>query len=64
VARHECTSPTSICRARRGRSLAALGDARTAARLHEARKVFSSLGYKPALAETEALLRESEAAAV
>ena len=31
--------------------------------LREARELFASMGYKPALAETEALLGESEAAA-
>jgi hypothetical protein len=32
--------------------------------LRETRELFASMGYKPALAETEALLGESEAAAV
>ena len=32
--------------------------------LREARELFTSIGYKPALAKTEALLGESEAAAV
>lgn len=31
--------------------------------LREARELFASISYKPALAETEALLGESEAAA-
>jgi hypothetical protein len=48
----------------RGRCLAALGDPEAGAPLREARKLFASMGYKPALAETEALLGESEAAAV
>jgi hypothetical protein len=32
--------------------------------LATARELFASLGYKPALAETEALLAQDEAAAV
>jgi len=32
--------------------------------LAESRELFASLGYKPALAETEALLAQAEAAAV
>jgi class 3 adenylate cyclase/tetratricopeptide (TPR) repeat protein len=47
-----------------GRSLAALGKPHAVDPLREARKLFASMGYKPALAETEALLGESEAAAV
>ena len=48
----------------RGRSLAALGDSEAEAPLREARELFASMGYGPALAETEALLGESEVAAV
>jgi len=47
-----------------GRCLAALGQAEADEPLREARELFTSIGYKPALAETEALLGESEAAAV
>ncbi len=47
-----------------GRCLAALGDAAGDASLRLARELFASMGYTPALAETEALLGESEAAAV
>jgi len=47
-----------------GRSLAALGKPEAEAPLREARELFASMGYKPALAETEALLGEGEAAAV
>ena len=47
-----------------GRCLAALGKHEATAALREARDLFASLGYKPALAETEALLGESEAAAL
>jgi class 3 adenylate cyclase/tetratricopeptide (TPR) repeat protein len=47
-----------------GRCLAALGDAAADASQREARDVFASMTYKPALAETAALLGESEAAAV
>ena len=32
--------------------------------LREARELFASMGYRPALAETEALLARGEAAAV
>jgi len=46
-----------------GRSLHALGDAAAGRVLAEARDLFASMGYKPALTETEVLLRESEAAA-
>jgi ATP/maltotriose-dependent transcriptional regulator MalT len=48
----------------RGRWLAALGSPDAVAPLREARGLFASTGYKPALAETEALLDEIEAAAV
>jgi len=47
-----------------GRCLAALGRADAEEPLREARELFASMGYKPALAETEALLAQSEAAAV
>jgi tetratricopeptide (TPR) repeat protein len=47
-----------------GRCLAALGDAAADAPLREARELFASMGYKPALAETDALLGKSETAAV
>jgi len=47
-----------------GRCLSALGDASAEGPLREARGLFQALGYKPALAETAALLGESEAAAV
>ncbi len=47
-----------------GRCLAALGNPDAEAPLREARGLFASMGYKPAHAETEALLGESEAAAM
>ena len=47
-----------------GRCLAALGKPEAQEPLRVARELFASMGYKPALAETEALLRQSEAAAV
>ncbi len=47
-----------------GRCLASLGQAEADEPLREAQELFRSMGYKPALAETEALLGESEAAAV
>jgi tetratricopeptide (TPR) repeat protein len=47
-----------------GRCLAALGDPAAEAPLREARELFASMGYKPALAEAHALLGEEEAAAV
>src|SRR5262249_16646281 len=47
-----------------GRCLAALGKPEAEAPLREARDLFNTLGYQPALAETQALLGESEAAAV
>jgi predicted ATPase/class 3 adenylate cyclase len=47
-----------------GRSLAALGKPEAKKPLREARELFTSMGYKPALAKTEALLGESNAAAV
>jgi class 3 adenylate cyclase len=42
-----------------GRSLLALGDARAEAPLTEARELFCSMGYKPALKETEGLLEQA-----
>jgi tetratricopeptide (TPR) repeat protein len=47
-----------------GRCLAALGDPEAEGPLREARERFASMGYAPALAETEALLGEGEVAAV
>jgi class 3 adenylate cyclase/tetratricopeptide (TPR) repeat protein len=47
-----------------GRCLATLGEPAADAPLREARELFISLGYKPALAETEALLAQGEAAAL
>ena len=47
-----------------GRCLAALGEAAADKSLREARELFASMGYMPALAEAEALLGESESAAV
>ena len=44
-----------------GRCLRALGDASAEAPLAEARDLFASMGYKPALAETEKLLGETVA---
>ena len=46
-----------------GRCLVALGDPAAEAPLAEARELFSSMGYKPALAETEGLLERATAAA-
>ncbi|HET7366953.1 MAG TPA: adenylate/guanylate cyclase domain-containing protein [Gaiella sp.] len=46
----------------RGRCLRVLGDAGAVEPLLEARALFESLGYKPALAETNALLGDAEAA--
>ncbi len=46
-----------------GRCLAALGKPEADERLREAKELFASMGYKPALAETEALLAETAAAA-
>ena len=48
----------------RGRCLAALGKPQAAAPLREARELFAAMGYKPALAETEALLGQAAAAAL
>ena len=47
-----------------GRCLRRLGEPEAEGPLREARELFASMGYTPALAETEALLGESEAAAV
>ena len=47
-----------------GRCLRRLGAPEPERPLREARELFASMGYTPALAETEALLGESEAAAV
>jgi tetratricopeptide (TPR) repeat protein len=46
-----------------GRCLRALGDPAADRPLTEARELFASMGYKPALAETESLLAESQPAA-
>ncbi len=46
-----------------GRCLAALGQPGAEEPLREAKELFTSMGYKPALAETEALLAETAAAA-
>jgi class 3 adenylate cyclase len=46
-----------------GRCLHALGDPAADQPLTEARELFASMGYAPALAETEALLQEAQAAA-
>ena len=45
----------------RGRCMHVLGDRGAAAPLREARALFESLGYVPALAETDAVLRYAEA---
>jgi class 3 adenylate cyclase len=47
-----------------GRCLSALGRPEAEAPLREARDLFASMGYKPALAETEALVGQSRAAAL
>ena len=47
-----------------GRCLTVLGEPVAQAPLREARRLFASMGYRPALAETEALLARGEAAAV
>jgi hypothetical protein len=47
-----------------GRCLTVLGRAEADEPLREARELFASMGYKPALAEAEALLGHDEAAAV
>jgi class 3 adenylate cyclase/tetratricopeptide (TPR) repeat protein len=46
-----------------GRCLHALGDPRAEQPLAEARELFASMGYQPALAEAEALLQQAQAAA-
>ena len=46
-----------------GRCLSALGDPAAEYPLSEARDLFASMGYSPALAETQALLQQSQAAA-
>ena len=46
-----------------GRSLAALGQPEAQKPLREARELFASMGYRPALAETDALLERTTAAA-
>jgi class 3 adenylate cyclase len=46
-----------------GRCLLALGQPEAEQPLREARKLFTSMGYKPALAETDALLHQTTAAA-
>lgn len=47
----------------RGRCLAALGKPGAEEPLREAKELFASMGYKPALWDTEALLAETAAAA-
>ena len=47
-----------------GRCLAALGKPEAEEPLREARELFASMGFAPALAETEALLDATEAAAM
>src|SRR2546422_2871173 len=42
-----------------GRCLLALGEPTAEQRLHEAADLFSSMGYRPALTETEALLEQT-----
>ena len=46
-----------------GRCLAALGQPEAQKPLREARELFASMGYRPALAETDALLERTTAAA-
>ena len=46
-----------------GRCLAALGKREAQEQLREARELFASMGYRPALAETDALLEQTTAAA-
>jgi class 3 adenylate cyclase/tetratricopeptide (TPR) repeat protein len=48
----------------RGRCLAALGKPEAEGPLREAQGLFASIGYRPALAETEALLGQAAAAAL
>ena len=47
-----------------GRCFTALGKPKAKTPLRTARELFTAMGFKPALAETEAILGESEAAAV
>ncbi|MGH3133252.1 MAG: hypothetical protein ACRDNY_05855, partial [Gaiellaceae bacterium] len=47
-----------------GRCLLALGNSGAEVPLAEARELFAAMGYKPALAETDALLGRAEAAAL
>jgi class 3 adenylate cyclase/tetratricopeptide (TPR) repeat protein len=47
-----------------GRCLAALGQPEAEAPLREARELFASMGYRPALAEADALLGSTKAAAL
>jgi len=47
-----------------GRCLRAIGDAGAERPLHEARELFASMGFAPALADVEAVLGQSEAAAL
>ena len=47
-----------------GRCLAALSEPEAEKPLRDARNLFASMGFMPALAETEALLAHGEAAAV
>jgi class 3 adenylate cyclase/tetratricopeptide (TPR) repeat protein len=47
-----------------GRCLASIDETEAEETLREAKRLFAGLGYKPALAEAESLLGESEAAAV
>ena len=47
-----------------GRCLAALSEPEAEKPLHDARNLFASMGFMPALAETEARLAHGEAAAV
>ena len=47
-----------------GRCLSAIADAKAESPLREARELFASMGYTPALAETDALLGDNEAAAI
>ena len=47
----------------RGRCLLTLGNHEAKEPLQEAQKLFKSMGYKPALAETHTLLEQTTAAA-
>ena len=46
-----------------GRCLVALGDPAAGEPLRQAAEMFSSMGYRPALAETEALISQTTALA-